>query len=327
MILADKIIKLRKMNGWSQEELAEKMDVSRQAVSKWESAQSAPDLEKILQLSYLFGVSTDYLLKDELEKEEFTESAPESDMKKITVEEANTYLEQRKRASWLIAAATFLCILSPVTLIILGAASELMSIGLSETAAGAVGLGVLFVFVLCAVPIYIYCGFKNEPFAFLDKNIPFELAYGVRGVVSERQKAFRNTYIIWNIIATCLCILSPLPLILSGFSENEMLSVIMLALTLFIVGLGVSAFIIVGVRNASMQKLLREGEYSEKEKTKSVLRDAVGLVYWALLTAIYLAWSFLTEDWNITWIVFAIGGILSPAVNTLCDYLSDKRKK
>ena len=50
MILADKIITLRKKNGWSQEELAEQMNVSRQAVSKWESAQSVPDLNKILLL-------------------------------------------------------------------------------------------------------------------------------------------------------------------------------------------------------------------------------------------------------------------------------------
>lgn len=45
MILADKIIRLRKRNGWSQEELAAKMNVSRQAVSKWEAAQTTPDLE------------------------------------------------------------------------------------------------------------------------------------------------------------------------------------------------------------------------------------------------------------------------------------------
>ena len=62
MILADKIIEERKRNGWSQEELAEKLKVSRQAVSKWEGAQSIPDLDKILQMSSLFGVSTDYLL-------------------------------------------------------------------------------------------------------------------------------------------------------------------------------------------------------------------------------------------------------------------------
>ena len=56
MILADKIVRLRKKNGWSQEELAQKMNVSRQAVSKWESAQTIPELEKILQLGALFGV-------------------------------------------------------------------------------------------------------------------------------------------------------------------------------------------------------------------------------------------------------------------------------
>ena len=61
MILADKIIELRKKNGWSQEELAEKLHVSRQAVSKWEGAQSVPDLNKIISMADIFGVSTDYL--------------------------------------------------------------------------------------------------------------------------------------------------------------------------------------------------------------------------------------------------------------------------
>lgn len=70
MILADKIISLRKKSGWSQEELAQQLGVTRQSVSKWEGAQSVPDMDKILQMSRLFGVSTDYLLKDEIEAEE-----------------------------------------------------------------------------------------------------------------------------------------------------------------------------------------------------------------------------------------------------------------
>ena len=57
MIFADKITDLRKKNGWSQEELAEKLNVSRQAVSKWEGAQSVPDMGRIVQLSELFGES------------------------------------------------------------------------------------------------------------------------------------------------------------------------------------------------------------------------------------------------------------------------------
>ena len=67
MILADKIIDLRKKNGWSQEELAEKLGVSRQAVSKWESAQVIPDLGRVLAMADLFSVTTDYLLRDENE--------------------------------------------------------------------------------------------------------------------------------------------------------------------------------------------------------------------------------------------------------------------
>ena len=67
MILADKIVENRKKYGWSQEELADKLGVSRQSVSKWESAQAVPDMKKIVQMSKVFGVSTDYLLRDDIE--------------------------------------------------------------------------------------------------------------------------------------------------------------------------------------------------------------------------------------------------------------------
>lgn len=63
MDIADRIQSLRKTKGISQEELADKVGVSRQAVSKWESGQSAPDLEKIIIMSECFGVTTDYILK------------------------------------------------------------------------------------------------------------------------------------------------------------------------------------------------------------------------------------------------------------------------
>ena len=339
MILADKIIKLRKKNDWSQEELAEKMNVSRQAVSKWEGAQTIPDLEKILQLGRLFGVTTDYLLKDEIEEEEFSnDSSSDTTVKKISIEEANTYLEQRKSASWRIALATFLCILSPIALIVLTTLSGLPNPIITETTACAVGLIVLFAFVLCAVPIYIYCGFKNEPYAFLDKNTHFELEYGVKGMVTERKKKFRDTYIKFNIIAACVCIFSPIPLIISGFTENELLVIMMLAVMMIVAGIGASIFIVVGVQNASMQKLLKEGEFTEKEKKRTSVKEAVGFAYWGVLTAIFFIWGFLGNDgsgiqgnswisWRYNWIVFAVGGILFPIVMMLCNLIADKDKK
>lgn len=63
MNISDRILHLRKTQGLSQEELADRLGVSRQAVSKWESEQSAPDIDKIILMSELFGVTTDYLLK------------------------------------------------------------------------------------------------------------------------------------------------------------------------------------------------------------------------------------------------------------------------
>ena len=69
MKLSDKIVGLRKSNGMSQEDLAEKLDVSRQAISRWESGAAMPDANNILQLSKLFDVTTDYLLNDDYQSD------------------------------------------------------------------------------------------------------------------------------------------------------------------------------------------------------------------------------------------------------------------
>lgn len=82
MNIAERIQHLRKQKGYSQEELADKVGVSRQAVSKWESGQSTPDLGKIIVMSELFEVTTDYILKG-------IEPVSETTNKKIMV---NLYL-------------------------------------------------------------------------------------------------------------------------------------------------------------------------------------------------------------------------------------------
>ena len=100
MILADKIIEERKKNGWTQEDLAQKLGVSRQSVSKWESTGAVPDLKKIIQLADLFGVRTDYLLKDEIEKEKI-DIPCDTDcvLHRVTMEEANAYMNEKKKSS------------------------------------------------------------------------------------------------------------------------------------------------------------------------------------------------------------------------------------
>lgn len=69
MTFGEKLQVLRKKQGWTQEELAAKIAVSRQALSKWELGAAIPDTENVLQISKLFGVSTDYLLNDEYDSD------------------------------------------------------------------------------------------------------------------------------------------------------------------------------------------------------------------------------------------------------------------
>lgn len=180
MILADKIIALRKKAGWSQEELAEQLGVSRQAVSKWEGAQSVPDMERILQMSKVFGVTTDYLLKDELEAEEYAASEPDTELHRVTMEDAARYLDLRKAAAPKMALATFLCIISAIPLLLLGAWSESTNAPITENAAAGLGLCALLLLVAVGVAIFLTTGAKAKAFAFLEKE-PFETAYGVSG--------------------------------------------------------------------------------------------------------------------------------------------------
>lgn len=125
MILAEKVMTLRKKKGWSQEELAEKLNISRQSVSKWESGASIPDIDKIILISGLFGVSTDYLLRDEMETEEISEKeiqCEESDAKCVSVEEADSFMRLKRKLAVPTALGTALCILSPIPLLLLGGA-------------------------------------------------------------------------------------------------------------------------------------------------------------------------------------------------------------
>ena len=121
MILSEKIAEERKKNGWSQEELAEKLSVSRQAVSKWESSQSVPDMDKIVALSSYFNITTDYLLKDEIETIDGADnySSKNVDMQMLNKELSENDFqniryeaEKKKHTSyWLLIIAPFIMIL------------------------------------------------------------------------------------------------------------------------------------------------------------------------------------------------------------------------
>lgn len=323
MIFADKLIDLRKKNGWTQEDLAEKMNVSRQSVSKWESAQTIPDLEKILKLSSLFGVSTDYLLKDELESAEYIPSAEEpSATRQVSLEEANEYLAIKEKTARPIALGVALCITSPVVLLLLGALAEAGL--LSESLSGGVGVVVLLGMVSAAVALFISTGARTEAYQYLEKEC-FETAYGVDGMVREYQKKTRSSYVRSIAVGVSLCILCPVPVLLTVlFGESEFLGAVAVCLLLGMVALGVALMILAGIPWDATLKLLQEEDYTPEKKRRAPVINTISAVYWLVVTAIFLCYGFFNGNWVGSGFVWAVAGILYAAVMAICNLVLKK---
>ena len=321
MILADKIINERKKNGWSQEELADKLSVSRQSVSKWEGAQAVPDLQKIIAMADVFGVSTDYLLKEEIEPEvvpvvlpSTVETVSAKDVRRVTLEEANDFLELEKRNAPKIANGVSMCIISPVILIILSGLSEVSNLGLTEGAAVAIGLVALLAMISVAVYSFVIAGSASAKYEYLQIE-EIETAYGVDGMVQNRMKEMEGRRTSNTALGVILCILCAVPLLIAACLElNEMIILSMVCLLLVIVSVAVNLFVRVGREWTACEQLLQLGDYTVINKAASKKVSKVAGIYWALVLAGYLAWSFITMKWEITWMVWPISAIVFGAV-------------
>ena len=329
MILAEKITLLRKKAGWSQEDLAEHLGVSRQSISKWESAQSVPDLKRILDISDCFSVSTDVLLKDEIELEEIIpayadgslagsgaenvlcgKDADTPPLRQVSMEEANDYLAHKAVSAGRIALGVMLCILSPVVLILFGAGQEAGILAITENQAAGVGILVLMLMVGAAVGLFVFYGMKMKPYEYITRD-PIETAYGVHGMVAERLNGYQKAHTRYMVIGILLCVLSCIPLFFTLILNAENVAVVALAVSLLLVmiALGVLLIVRTSIMMEGLQALLEEGEFSRENKDESRRNETIMGIYWMSATAIYLAISFLTKRWDMTWIVWPVAGV------------------
>lgn len=321
MNLSERITEQRRIRGWSQEELAYRLGVSRQAVSKWESSRSTPDLERIIQMSELFGVTTDWLLKGEIiESYSYEEDPKQQNIRIVTREEAMDFLNQRSLKAQKIAFATMLCIVSPAPLIILAAMAEQGIPGLSDNTAALIGLIALFGMIAYAVYLFMISGAKEEPYRFL-KTEPYELEAGAAERIMERKSRYMVTYHQGISTGVVLCILSVVPLLASVLLERDVMVVGSVGLLLVIVASGVRKIICVSMIRSGFSVLLQDEGYSVSARKENQKNDMISSTYWSIVTAGYLLWSFLSHDWHITWLVFVVAGVLYEPVKMFVSSL------
>lgn len=331
MILGEKIASLRKRNHWSQEELAEQLGISRQSVSKWESGASIPDLDKILRLSTLFDVTTDYLLKDDMEEELPTElggSPAEDSIRVISVETAHEFMEATVAFSQKISLGISLCIFAPVLLIVLEGISQTSLWNFSGAVAEGIGGTVLFLLVAVGVALLITQGITYSKYEYLEKEV-FETEYGVTGIVEREKDSFSATHRRNVAGGVVLCIVSVIPAlvldeVLGSLGHSALGDGIGGAILLTVVAVGVNRIVRVAIIQGGFQRLLQEGEYTAERKLMNKKTGPFSGIYWCIVVAIYLAVSFIGKKWEISWAIFPVAGVFYAALHGVLELILKK---
>ncbi len=332
MTLADKIMTERKRRGWSQEELAERVDVTRQSVSKWESGLSVPDLDKIVQLSKLFGVTCDYLLCEEagdVPPESVEDSKKEQEEKQdkthkktagrsVSREEAGNYMAAVAFAAPRIAAGVFLCIFGVALLMLFIFLPLHRDWFLPDTASLVLGLVLLILCVAVAVALFVVGGMRLSPYEYLGQDIlllPDEYTAYLR----TKQEEERLRHIRGLVVGIVLCILSVLFLLIPALSDRAGDFEIGMGLVGLLCAVAVGACILTctGLHIGRYNVLLQQGDYATAAKHGKKKAEAVQGIYWMVVTAGYLLYSFLTQDWGRSWVVWPVAAILSGGIDLL----------
>lgn len=308
MILADKLIWLRKKNGLSQEEFAEKIDVSRQAVSRWEGAQTYPDLTKIVLISKLFGVSTDYLLIDELDDEnkpaadaiatgrngsaegEVSLKAEEDPgVHVLTKEEADAYISVSKRYGIRCAFASVAFILSVIPILIL---SVYAAVSRKMSYAVVVGVGSAFFALLVAAGccvLFVKNGEYGKYRYILSE--PFSYASVLKEQIMIQKYKFISYYNALTAIGVLVVLLCTVPtayFLLRGIWQG---AIAFLTVALVV---AVPIFIYAVTRMNSYKNLLDKGR--NRKLNKAVTTVFVSTAYWFVMIEISMLYLFTASS-------------------------------
>lgn len=241
-----------------------------------------------------------------------------SDVPMVSYEEADKYIEQAKEIAPKTAFGTFLCIVSPVILLLLIGLGELNQIGVREDTLIAIGLVVLICSVAAGVSYFIRFSSKSEKYKYLQEEI-FQLDYRteqmVRGIQEQDEQGYKSAVTI----SVMAYILSALPIItIPLVFEVDGLGVIAVIITLLIVGFATYNLIRKSAVHEACNVLLQQGEYSTKVKSNK-LSKTVSEVYWLVAVAIYLGYSFITNNWGMSWIIWPVAGVLFGAIKAITD--------
>ena len=293
MNLSENLQNLRKAKGMSQEELAEKLDVSRQAVSKWETGETSPETEKIIMICDLFDCSMDDLIKGKVIIEDATS-------KKVYDKFMNKFSKG---------------ISLGVLMILIGVTLLLTIIGV--TPEGDLEkymffcIAVLMLFVIVAVPIFIVLGIKMDSLQRKYKSV--KNFYSI-----EEKEKFETKFAIMIAIAVTIILVGVITLILLlGFKLFDIRSTLPYAIFMIFVTIASPIFVYAGIQKSKYDMAnLRYGHLEISEEVAEKI-GRISAVIMISATIIYFILGFIFNLWTINWLVYPIGGMICGIVAVL----------
>ncbi len=289
MSFAENLQTIRKQHNLTQDDLATKLDVTRQAVSKWESGNGYPEMEKIMQLCDMFDCSMDTLLKGD-----------------IATDERKTKEKYEKLFN---ARSIFFAL--GVGFILFGVTLFLAFLSLAPTDTPEqekfiyIGIAVLLCFIAVSVAIFIIYGLKTDEFK--RKHPVIENLY-----TEEEISAYNKKFPIYIAVGVGLIIFGVIAMFLTfALSQTLAQTTAPIAILMLFITAGVSTIVYAG-----MQK----GKYELSDYTpekKSPLSEKISGVIMLSATALFLLLGFIFSAWEWCWAVFPIGGIACAIVDTI----------
>lgn len=277
MSLGENLQFLRKNAGVTQEELAERLEVSRQSVSKWEADASFPEMDKIITLCDMFGCTMDTLVKGNAEKE--------------IREDTAGYDRHMNRFAKLISAG--------VGTIIFGVA---LSAFLDATVAESISGMIFFLFVLVAVMLFVIGGLQND--SFRKNNSHISDFY-----TAEEKKAYETKFPIRVAVGVGFIILGlVLTTGLEGLPESALAEALANSSFLVCTAVGTSILAYNGIMKDKYNIEKYNKEIIKDEQDGGLVGKICGVIM--LVSTIIALVSLLVFKWDYFWVVFIVGGLL-----------------
>lgn len=236
----------------------------------------------------------------------------------INLQEAKAFIDITVKSSFKIAIGVLLCICSPIYIIL----ASMVDSGKNDIFMFW-GILLLLIMICIGVSLFITSSINLDKYEFMKKEV-FQIDTATTSYVKNEKNRFNPIFARSIAIGVGLCILSVVPpiggsMIIDRYSGNSYGSIIGAALLLIIVAIGVFFFITSGMRKEAYEILLQEKEYLPEIKKRNSTLDKISPIYWTFITAIYLAWSFITFDWGRSWIIWPVAGVLYAGISSICN--------